>query len=257
MTVSATAASATPPAQGGNPNAACDGTHHSDTDHGANRRGAYDETCDGSPSKNGSGKGAAAGKPCAGCVGNADDKNPKGQAPSGKDHNAGYECDRNQGVGKTNPAHTGCAAEDTDPTSTVGAKDSKPKPTNPPKPPKGPHVPPGGGGGNGGGNGGGGNGNDAEVDSLTTPKPDPGRPVMTLPQQDGPSGPAMVLGETFVRSLSATTSAGFAIEPTRAGELPRTGAGAAPPLTTMALALVLAGTALVRGGRRRRVGAAG
>lgn len=253
MTVSATAASATPPAQGGNPNAACDGTHHSDTDHGANRRGAYDETCDGSPSKNGSDKGAATGKPCAGCVGNADDKNPKGQAPSGKDHNAGYECDRNQGVGKGNPAHTGCAAEDTDPTSTGGAKDSKPKPANPPKPPKGSNVPLSGEGGNVGGGG----GNDAEVDSQTTPKPDPGRPVVTLPQQDGPSGPAVVLGETFVRSLSSTTSAGFAIEPTRAGELPRTGAGAAPPLTAMALALVLAGTALVRSGRRRSVGAAG
>lgn len=69
----------------------------------------YASTCDGSPSKNGSGAGAANGKPCAGCVGNADNKNPKGQAPNGGDPNAGYECDRNNGVGQTNPAHTGCA----------------------------------------------------------------------------------------------------------------------------------------------------
>ena len=31
-----------------------------------------------------------------------------GQYPNGSDPNAGYECDRNQGVGQTNPAHTGC-----------------------------------------------------------------------------------------------------------------------------------------------------
>lgn len=254
MTVLATAASATPPAQGGNPNAACDGTHHSDTDHGANRRGAYDETCDGSPSKNGSDKGTAAGKPCAGCVGNADDKNPKGQAPSGTDRNAGYECDRNQGVGKSNPAHTGCAAGDTDPTSTGGRNGSKATSKNPPKPLEGPAVPPGGAGGDGGGGG----GNDAEVDSLTTPKPTAGRPVFALPQQTGPEGPAVVLGDTLVRSLSGTTSAGFTIDPVRLGnELPRTGAGSVPPLIAMAFALVAAGTALVRGGRRRGVGAAG
>lgn len=70
--------------------------------------GAYCSTRDGSPSENGKGDGEANGKPCAGCVGKADNKNPPGQAPDGTDHNAGYECDRNQGVGKTNPAHTGC-----------------------------------------------------------------------------------------------------------------------------------------------------
>lgn len=99
--------SAAPASQG------CDGTHHSDTGNGANQGGPYDNTCDGSPSGNGNGNGQATGKPCAGCVGNADDKNPgynngKGQMPNGSDHNAGYECDRNQGVGRTNPAHTGC-----------------------------------------------------------------------------------------------------------------------------------------------------
>jgi hypothetical protein len=72
--------------------------------------GAYCSTRDGSPSRNGKGDGQAKGKPCAGCVGKADNKNPKGQAPDGTDHNAGYECDRNQGIGQTNPAHTGCTA---------------------------------------------------------------------------------------------------------------------------------------------------
>jgi hypothetical protein len=77
-------------------------------DKGANTSGAYDSTCDGSPSANGNGGGNANGKPCAGCVGNADNKNPPGQAPDGSDHNAGYECDRNNGVGKSNPAHSSC-----------------------------------------------------------------------------------------------------------------------------------------------------
>src|SRR3954447_2620011 len=70
--------------------------------------GPYCSTRDGSPSGNGNGNGKATGKPCAGCVGKADNKNPKGQMPNGSDHNAGYECDRNHGIGRTNPAHTGC-----------------------------------------------------------------------------------------------------------------------------------------------------
>jgi hypothetical protein len=78
------------------------------TGHGANVHGAYDSTRDGSPSGNGNGKGNAVGKPCAGCVGKADNKNPRGQRPNGSDHNAGYECDRNHGIGRSNPAHTGC-----------------------------------------------------------------------------------------------------------------------------------------------------
>src|SRR5436190_1332309 len=59
---------------------------------------------------NGNGGGKATGKPCAGCVGKADNKNPKGQMPNGSDANAGYECDRNHGIGRTNPAHTGCTS---------------------------------------------------------------------------------------------------------------------------------------------------
>jgi hypothetical protein len=76
--------------------------------HGANVQGTYDSTRDGSPSGNGNGNGNAVGKPCAGCVGKADNKNPPGQMPNGSDPNAGYECDRNHGIGRTNPAHTGC-----------------------------------------------------------------------------------------------------------------------------------------------------
>jgi hypothetical protein len=70
--------------------------------------GPYCSTRDGSPSGNGNGGGYATGKPCAGCVGKADNKNPKGQMPNGSDPNNGYECDGNNGIGKTNPAHTGC-----------------------------------------------------------------------------------------------------------------------------------------------------
>lgn len=100
--------------------------------HGANRHGAYDSTRDGTPSLNGNGGGEANGKPCAGCVGRADNKNPKGQAPNGSDHNAGYECDRNSGVGRGNPAHTGCRE----------APPTKP-PTTPPTSPPPSEQPPG------------------------------------------------------------------------------------------------------------------
>jgi hypothetical protein len=89
----------------------CNQTPYGATGPGANHSGPYDETCDGSPSGNGNGNGQATGKPCAGCVGKADEKNPKGQYPNGSDHNAGYECDRNHGIGRTNPAHTGCREE--------------------------------------------------------------------------------------------------------------------------------------------------
>ena len=55
-----------------------------------------------------SGNGVATTQPAAGTKGKADAKCPPGQAPDGTDSNNGYECDGNQGVGKTNPAHTGC-----------------------------------------------------------------------------------------------------------------------------------------------------
>ena len=64
------------------------------------------------PAGNGNGNGNAYGKPGAGMVGNADNKNPQGQAPNAdEDGNNGYECDGNNGIAKTNPAHTGCATE--------------------------------------------------------------------------------------------------------------------------------------------------
>src|SRR6266513_255286 len=82
---------------------------------GANVHGPYDSTLDGSASQNGKGDGKAGGKPCAGCVRKADNKNPPGQLPGGSDSNAGYECDRNQGVGQGNPAHTSCTESTTSP----------------------------------------------------------------------------------------------------------------------------------------------
>ncbi len=73
----------------------------------------YASTCDGRASDNGNGNGNAnanaSGRPCQGCVGNADNKNPPGQAPNGTDHNKGYECDDNKGVAKGNPAHSSCS----------------------------------------------------------------------------------------------------------------------------------------------------
>ena len=77
--------------------------------------GPYCSTRDGSASLNGSGDGRAVGLPCAGCVGRADNKNPAGQLPDGTDSNAGYECDRNSGVGRSNPAHTSCRPSVTPP----------------------------------------------------------------------------------------------------------------------------------------------
>src|SRR5436190_22067928 len=73
-----------------------------------NGPGPYTSTRDGSASGNGNGTGNATGKPCAGCVGKADNKNPAGQMPGPSDRNAGYECDTNHGIARTNPAHTGC-----------------------------------------------------------------------------------------------------------------------------------------------------
>lgn len=71
--------------------------------------GPYCSTRDGSDSENGNGDGKSTGKPCAGCVGKADNKNPQGQSPNAdEDGNNGYECDDNNGIGKGNPAHTAC-----------------------------------------------------------------------------------------------------------------------------------------------------
>lgn len=69
---------------------------------------AYCPSGVGEPSGNGVGDGKAVGKPAAGTVGKADSKFPPGQSPDGSDNNKGYECDENEGIGKTNPAHSGC-----------------------------------------------------------------------------------------------------------------------------------------------------
>jgi hypothetical protein len=92
--------------------------------HGANTHGPYDSTRSGAPALNGNGVGNAVGRPCAGCVGKADNKNPHGQMPGGSDPNAGYECDRNHGIGRTNPAHTGCLATSTTPAASSGTSSS-------------------------------------------------------------------------------------------------------------------------------------
>jgi len=107
------------------------------SDNGANVHGPYDSTRDGSPSMNGNGGGEAVGQPCAGCVGKADNKNPPGQLPGGSDANKGYECDANHGIGRTNPAHTGCKPAETPPTT--------PPETPPPTETDVPPPPPGGG----------------------------------------------------------------------------------------------------------------
>ena len=103
-------------------------------DGGANGQcpeGPYCSTRDGSPSENGNGDGEAKGKPCAGCVGKADNKNPQGQNPDGSDHNNGYECDGNNGIGKGNPAHTACPEGETTPPDEPGTPD---EPGNPDQP---------------------------------------------------------------------------------------------------------------------------
>lgn len=101
---------------------------------GANSTGVYDPYNVCLPSENGNhsakptfqsgptgatGVDPATGKPCAGSVGNADDKNPPGQLPGPQDENNGYECDGNAGVAKGNPAHSFCTPPTTQPRSTT------------------------------------------------------------------------------------------------------------------------------------------
>ena len=131
----------------GNPSDAkneCSPMHHSETGHGANQGSMYDNTCEVEHEPgNGSETGQAKGQPCAGCVGNADDKNPPGQSkvgPGGADHNAGYECDRNQGVGKENPAHTGCQPTTSETPTTQPESKNETKSTPKPEPKTQPEV---------------------------------------------------------------------------------------------------------------------
>ncbi len=106
------------------------------TVNGANGPGVYTGDPDGASANGGSGKGNAfaVGRPCAGCVGKADDKNPPGQLKEthlpgssegassedasyrharhkpdgGYKGDAGYECDTNRGIARGNPAHSPC-----------------------------------------------------------------------------------------------------------------------------------------------------
>ena len=73
--------------------------------------GRFDETCNQSAKDNGGspadGKHGNGGNgKCAGCSGKSDNQDPPGQ--SRNDHNNGYECDHNGGVGKGNPSHSRC-----------------------------------------------------------------------------------------------------------------------------------------------------
>jgi hypothetical protein len=82
-------------------------TKHSLSGHGANHSGPYDANYTGAPSANGNSSVKSTGRPLAGSVGNADNKNPHGQYPNAAtDGNNGYECDGNHGIARTNPAHT-------------------------------------------------------------------------------------------------------------------------------------------------------
>ena len=118
---------------GGNNGAGCNQNKETPEHH-------YDADCDGSASENGGGGNGGGGndkgggKPCAGCVGKADNKHPPGQDPDENDKNKGYECDDNKGVGADrgsgNPAHTGCRDKTPSPTpSTPGPTPSTPGPT--------------------------------------------------------------------------------------------------------------------------------
>ena len=74
----------------------------------SNPAGTFTNSCDWGSSGNGNGGGLSVGKPCAGCVGQADDKNPPGHKNDPSGSNRGYECSTNHGIARTNPAHTGC-----------------------------------------------------------------------------------------------------------------------------------------------------
>ena len=177
---------------------------------------AYCSTRDGSPSGNGAGDGAAHGKPCAGCVGKADNKNPPGQAPDGTDRNNGYECDGNTGIGRTNPAHTGCR------TTTVGGEPpAETCPTNPALP----GCPP-----------------DTTTEVL---------PRVVVPDAVEAAAPTLVavLPAAFSAPAAAPAAPAAAPGAPRPTVLPFTGSDVTG-LLPLALSLLALGVAMVRGGRR-------
>lgn len=203
----------------------CNGTHHSDTGNGANDPGphAYSNTCDEDvASGNGVGDGEATGLPCAGCVGNADDKNPQGQAPDAQhDGNNGYECDRkgeedggNNGIAFGNPAHTGCLESEEQP------------PVN-----ETPNVP-------------------------ETPNPvTPVVPASVLSTDVTPASTATeVLGVSFETPAAEVVGTSFELANAAPASLARTGAPVEPSgLLVSALVLIAFGTVLTASGRSKGV----
>jgi hypothetical protein len=67
------------------------------------------------------------GKPCNGCAGNANGKEPPGQKNNPGDANHGHSCDGNKGIGKGNPAHEGCTSPTTTPTTTTTTATTTPE----------------------------------------------------------------------------------------------------------------------------------
>lgn len=182
--------------------------------------GVYCSTRDGTESGNGQGVGKATGKPCAGCVGKADNKNPPGQMPNARDDgNNGYECDDNNGIGHGkvgskdgatsagNPAHTGCVSG------------SLPPPPPPPPCCDTPPPPP----------------------CCDTPPGQQGNPPPTIGGEDefGAPRPPTVAGvEQFAGPPPAVAP--------QAGVLPATGAASMSGwLTTLGIGLLLMGATLI------------
>ena len=196
--------------------------------------GSYCSTRDGSPSQNGNGNGNAEGKPCAGCVGKADNKNPPGQQPDGSDANNGYECDANHGIGRSNPAHTGCTTATTAGTTPATTPDTGTTPTV-------------GSTANAGSTPSGG----ATAGAATPPTS-----VLGVAHQRQPASslPTQVLGEKFARNPASggQSSLPAGVAP---NALPFTGSDLLPALGGAGLLLLLGAGALVVG-RRRRVGSA-
>jgi hypothetical protein len=212
--------------------------------------GPYCSTRDGSPSGNGNGNGKATGKPCAGCVGKADNKNPKGQMPNGSDHNAGYECDRNHGIGRSNPAHTGCRSTTPTPVTTcpsgqvmVAGTCTTPETTPPTTPPTTCSA-----------------GMVLLNGDCTTPS------LATCPAGEEMVGLACVLGVSDSRAPGVTAGSAAGVPASVLGErvvrtpsvagaassLPFTGAPTGE-LLALAVTALAAGGALAAAGRRRKV----
>ncbi|MGZ4590233.1 MAG: hypothetical protein ACXV2I_05520 [Actinomycetes bacterium] len=225
--------------------------------------GAYCSTRDGSPSGNGNGKGKSVGKPCAGCVGKADNKNPKGQRPNGSDHNNGYECDGNHGIGRTNPAHTGCKTPPPPPVcvpTPANHQCQTPPPPPPPAcvptpanhqcqtPPPPACVP------------------TPANNQCQTPPPPACVPTPANNQCQSPPSPACVPApgedENCVQVEGTKTGTGTTGSPAvqartvpaaaATGALPHTGAGALASLLCVGTFLLAGGGALLASGRRKR-----